>query len=121
VIRSSRSLYYTGYRYNRLYLRGHTSRGPAIYLLHILHRFLQTCRRIYLCRYYCQQECLGIRFLKIHYAMGYQEWLYPTHHDEHELDSSVVSHWDRFLVFWKDVQEVDTALESSQYVRGTLE
>jgi hypothetical protein len=53
--------------------------------------------------------------------MDYQEWLYPTHYDEYELNSSMVSYWDHFLVFWKDVQEVDTALKGSQYVRGTLE
>lgn len=52
--------------------------------------------------------------------MDYQERLYPTHYDEHELDSSVVSYWDHFLVFWKNVQEVDAALESSQFVRGIL-
>jgi hypothetical protein len=105
VRKSSRNPCYTGYRYDRLYLREYTGRGPGIYLLYIFYRFLQTCRGINLCRYYCQQECLGIWLLKIRYTVDYQEWLYSTHYDEYELDSSMVSYWDHFLVFWKDFRK----------------
>lgn len=103
-----------GNSYNRLHLRWHPSRSPPLHLLDLLCRFLQTRRRSHLRGYHCQQESLGLRNFDVLHAVDYQERLYPTDHDEHELDYSVVSDWNNFLVFWKDFQEVDWQFKGAQ-------
>ena len=49
--------------------------------------------------------------------MDHQEWIHPSDHDEYELDYSVVFNCHYFLVLREDVQEVDQALQGTQYVR----
>jgi hypothetical protein len=56
---------------------------------------------------------MGLWILQIYHALDHQERLYPTYHDEHELDYLMVLDCHYFLVLRQDVQEVDEEFQGS--------
>jgi len=48
--------------------------------------------------------------------VDYQERLYPSDYDQHELDPLLLLDWYHFLVLRKDFQKVDEKFKGAQYV-----
>jgi hypothetical protein len=111
----------TGDRHHRLHLCWDSGRSSPVNLLNLLHRFLQTRRRLNFRCHHGQQERLGLRILEVHHPMDHQERLHTSHHDEHELDHPLVFDRNHFLVLRQNLQEVDQRFESPHYVNWQRE
>ena len=100
--------------HHRLQLRWNPSLCYPSHGYHLLGRLLQTGRRLANGCYHRQQECLGLRFCRVHHPMGPQGWLCASDHDQRQLDHSLVLVRHTFLLFWKDFpQMVEEQLRAS--------
>ncbi len=59
---------------------------------------------------------MGLWLFEVHHSLDHQIWLYPSHHDKHELDPVLLFDRYHLLVLWQNLQEVDKRLEGAQHV-----
>lgn len=110
----------TGYRNCGLYLLWNPSCSTSGHLINVRYRLLQASHRLYFCSDYCQQERVGVWFLKVHHTLDYQRRLYPADNDKHGFDSALLFQWNYLLVLREDFQKVDEEFESTCYVKKFL-
>ena len=61
----------------------------------------------------CQQEPLGLRFLKVYHSVNLHGWLRVANHDKNDVDNNLMSIQYIILVCGKDDQDLE---QGSKYV-----
>ena len=89
-----------------LHLRGHPSVCHPRHGHYVLRRLLQAGGRLADGCHHRQQERMGLRIRRIHYAVGDQGWICASNHDEHESHYALVPVRYLVLLLWQDVQKV---------------
>lgn len=77
-------------RHPWFHLHRYTSHRSSVNCVYLRRRFLQTRGWRHLHLDHRKQKPLGLRRVAIHHVMGAKRRLYPSIHDEHGLDRSVV-------------------------------
>lgn len=96
-----------GYRPCWIHLRWNSGGSPASNRHDIRCRLLQTCRWLNNGLDYGQQECLGIRFCRIHHTLGDKIWVCASNHDEYVPDHAVVLVRVCLLLLREEVQDLE--------------
>ena len=96
-----------GHRDHRLGMYWYPSLLLASHRFYICRRFVQAGGRLNFRKHYCQQELMGLWFLEIHHAVGYEKGLCTPNNDQHESHGAVVSFRYYLLVLRQKIQGLD--------------